>query len=86
MCGLTKGEDVPDIATLGVIATMITLNMTMLGLVLRQMTNGKPRVPKANPRPVDPKDLEGYRLGDVSVAYFKEQFVTPIIEAIRESR
>lgn len=73
----------PDIATLGVIATMIALNMTMLGLVLRQMTNGKPRVPKDNPQPVDPDDI---RLGDVSVAYFREQFTAPIIKAIEDNR
>ena len=72
----------PDIATLGIIATMIGLNMTMLGLCVRVMMNGKPR--KANnPRALDPDDT---RLGDVSLAYFKEQFVTPIIEAIRENK
>jgi hypothetical protein len=78
---------VPDLATLGVIATMIALNMTMLGIVLRQMTNGsKPKLPKNNPRPVNPKEMDTYRLGDVSVAYFEEHFVAPIIEAIRGNR
>jgi hypothetical protein len=77
----------PDPATLGVVATMIGLNMTMLGLVLRQIMNGsKPKLPKNNPQPVDPKDMDSYRLGDVSVAYFKDEFVTPIIEAIKESK
>ncbi len=72
----------PDIATLGVIATMIALNMTMLGLVLRQMTNGKPKR-VGNPGPVNEDDI---MLGSMSLAYFKDQCITPIIEAIRESR
>ena len=76
----------PDAATLAIIISLVTVNMTMLGLVLRQMTNGKPKVPKGNPGPVDPKDMDDYRLGEISVAYFEEHFVTPIIEAIKENK
>ena len=70
-----------DPAVLVFCISLVTVNMTMLGLVLRQMnTNGKPKK-VGNPQAVDPSDI---RLGDVSLAYFKEQFVTPIIKAIED--
>jgi hypothetical protein len=77
---------VTDVAILGVIATMVGLNLTMLTVVLRQVMNGKPKLPKNNPGPVNPIDMDDYRLGDVSVAYFEDHFVVPIINAIRENK
>ena len=71
-----------DAALLAIVLTVAAVNVSILGLCVRVMMNGKPR--KANnPRALDPDDT---RLGDVSLAYFKEQFVAPIIEAIRENR
>ncbi len=67
-----------DIAFLGAIISVVAINITMLALVLRQMMNGRPRQ-KNNPGAIDPDDV---RLGDVSLAYFRAEFVEPIIEAI----
>lgn len=76
-----------DPVVLAIVISLVSVNMTMLGLVLRQMMNGsKPKLPRNNPGPVDPKEMDTYRLGDVSVAYFEEHFVEPIIEAIRENK
>lgn len=73
----------PDTATLAIFISLVTVNVSILGLVLKVMVaNGKPKR-VGNPQAVDPDDI---RLGDVSVAYFKEQFVEPIIQAIRENR
>ncbi len=74
----------PDIALLGLVLSLVTVNMTMLGIVLKTlMTNGKPKKVQGNPHATDPGNI---RLGDVSLAYFTEHFVKPIIEAIEGQR
>ncbi len=60
------------------IISMVGVNAAMLGLVLKVVMNGKPKI-KSNPGPYSPEDV---RLGDVSLAYFNKQ-VDRIIEAIK---
>ena len=73
----------PDLALLGLVLSLVTVNMTMLGVLLKIVANGKPKKMSGNPHPTDPDDI---RLGDVSLAYFKEQFVAPIIKAIEAQK
>jgi len=64
------------------IISMVGVNAAMLGLVLKVATNGKPKKLEGNPRSVD---LDDIRVGDVSMASFRREFVEPIITAIKES-
>ena len=74
----------PDLALLGVVLSVVAVNMTMLGIVLKTLvTNGKPKKVEGNPHATDPGNI---RLGDVSLAYFKEHFVKPIIAAIESQK
>ena len=72
-----------DVTILGVIGTMLALNLSMLGLMWQMMRNGKPKHVSDNPHPTDPDDI---RLGDISLAYFRQEFVEPIVQAIKENR
>ena len=71
-----------DPLVLGIGISMIGANVAVLGLVLRVVKNGKAKS-NGNPHSLDPDET---RLGDVSIAYYKENFVDPIIAAIREIR
>ncbi len=74
----------PDLALLGLVLSVVAVNMTMLGVVLRTLVaNGKPRRVSGNPHPMNPDDI---RLGDMSLAYYKEECVKPIIAAIENQR
>ncbi len=69
-----------DVWLLGLVLSVVAVNMTMLGIMFKmQVSNGKPKRTNGNPHPVDPDDI---RLGDVSIAWFKTEFVEPIIAAI----
>ena len=71
-----------ETAFLVAIISMVGVNAAMLGLVLKvATTNGKPKK-LDNPRSVD---LDDIRVGDVSMASFRREFVEPIIAAIKES-
>ncbi len=72
-----------DTVFLLAIISMVGVNAAMLGLVLKvATTNGKPKK-LDHPRSVD---LDDIRVGDVSMASFRREFVEPIIAAIKESR
>ena len=60
-----------DAGTLGVLVSLVAVNLACLGLILRALTNGrKPRQPNSgNPGPQDPRDI---KLGDVPLSYFEE--------------
>ena len=70
-----------ETAFLLAIISMVGVNAAMLGLVLKVATNGKPKK-LDNPHAVD---LDDIRVGDVSMASFRREFVEPIITAIKES-
>ena len=70
-----------DTVFLLAIISMVGVNAAMLGLVLKVSMNGKPKK-LDNPRSVD---LDDIRVGDVSMASFRREFVEPIIAAIKES-
>ncbi len=70
-----------DVAFLGIIISLVAINVSMLGLLFRLYTNSRPK--SSNPEAIDPDKT---RLGDVSVRYFKDELVKPIVEAIKESR
>ncbi len=74
----------PDIALLGLVLSLVTVNMTMLGIVLKTLvTNGKPKKLQGNPHPMDPDDI---MLGTMSLAAFKKECVAPIVRAIEGQR
>lgn len=66
----------------GIIIGFATVNLSVLGLLFKVVSNGKPRK-LGNPHPTDPDDI---RLGDISLAYFKQEFVKPIVDAIEASK
>ena len=71
-----------DPLILGIGISMIGANIAVFGLALRVLTNGKPRN-RGNPHAVNQEDI---RLGDMSLAYYKAECVTPIIDAIKEAK
>ena len=63
-----------DAGIMAVLISLVAVNLTCLGLVLRAVTNNrkpsKPVQPNGrNPGPNDPREI---RLGDVPVSYFEE--------------
>ena len=70
----------PDLALLGVVLSLVAVNATMLGILLKVvLQNGKPKKAGGNPHATNPDNI---RIGDMSLAFYKTECVQPIIEAI----
>lgn len=57
-----------EVALLGVIAAMLAVNATMIGVLLRN--NGRKNRPHHPTNPLNPEDLSQFRLGDMSAAWY----------------
>jgi hypothetical protein len=76
----------PEIGVLGVIAAMLGVNATMIGVLIRKNNgrtyNGKPHHPT---NPHNPEDLSQFRLGDMSAAWYQEQH-NELLKVLKEIR
>ena len=71
-----------DPAELTIIIGLVTVNVSILGLLFKVVSNGKPKKMN-NPHTKDPEDV---MLGTMSLAAFKKECVAPIVEAIKGAR
>ena len=71
-----------DPAELTIIIGLVAVNVSILGLLFKVVSNGKPKKMN-NPHTKDPEDV---MLGTMSLAAFKKECVAPIVEAIKGSR
>lgn len=62
-----------EIGFLTVIVGLVGVNATMIRMIWRRNGNGKPHHPVNNPHPYNPDDLRGFRLGDMSAAWYAEK-------------